>query len=96
MRHAELIGAILPTEKQSSKPMKTTHAYIKIGLPSLAAVMFTAASAAAAGMPRLSQFYAQHNIVSDVPGLADDTAADVVNERGLDAGDASTCWLPEN
>jgi uncharacterized protein (TIGR03118 family) len=96
MRHAELIGAILPTEKQSSKPMKTTHAYIKIGLLSLAAVMFTAASAAAAGMPGPSQFYAQHNIVSDVPGLADHTDANVVNAWGLDSGPTTPWWISDN
>ena len=96
MRHAELIGAILPTEKQSSKPMKTTHAYIKIGLLSLAAVMFAAASAAAAGMPGPSQFYAQHNIVSDVDGLADHTDSNVVNAWGLDSGPTSPWWFSDN
>ena len=76
--------------------MKTTHAYIKIGLLSLAAVMFTAASAAAAGMRGPSQFYAQHNIVSDVDGLADHTDSNVVNAWGLDSGPTSPWWFSDN
>jgi uncharacterized protein (TIGR03118 family) len=76
--------------------MKTTHAYIKIGLLSLAAVMFTAASAAAARMPGPSQFYAQHNIVSDVDGLADHTDSNVVNAWGLDSGPTSPWWFSDN
>ena len=58
--------------------------------------MFTAASAAAAGMPGRSQFYAQHNIVSDVDGLADHTDSNVVNAWGLDSGPTSPWWFSDN
>src|SRR5437867_12787675 len=53
-------------------------------------------TAAAAGMPGPSQFYAQHNIVSDVPGLADHTDANVVNAWGLDSGPTSPWWISDN
>jgi uncharacterized protein (TIGR03118 family) len=43
-----------------------------------------------------SQFYAQHNLVSDVPGLADLTDPNVVNAWGLDAGDTSPWWIADN
>jgi uncharacterized protein (TIGR03118 family) len=76
--------------------MKTTHIYIKIGLLLLGAAMFTVASAAAAGMPGPSQFYAQHNIVSDVDGLADHTDSNVVNAWGLDASPTSPWWFSDN
>jgi len=58
--------------------------------------MFTVASAAAAGMPGPSQFYAQHNIVSDVDGLADHTDSNVVNAWGLDASPTSPWWFSDN
>src|SRR5512132_677 len=76
--------------------MKTTHTYTKIGLLLLGVAMFTAASAAAAGMPGPSQFYAQHNIVSDVDGLADHTDSNVVNAWGLDSGPTTPCWFSDN
>jgi uncharacterized protein (TIGR03118 family) len=43
-----------------------------------------------------SQFYAQHNILSDIPGLADHTDANVVNAWGLDAGPTSPWWISDN
>src|SRR6266581_2980381 len=53
-------------------------------------------TAAAAGMPGPSQFYAQHNIVSDVSGLADHTDANVVNAWGLDSGPTTPWWISDN
>ena len=53
-------------------------------------------TAAAAGMPGPSQFYAQHNIVSDVDGLADHTDSNVVNAWGLDSGPTSPWWFSDN
>ena len=43
-----------------------------------------------------SQFYAQHNILSDIPGLADHTDANLVNAWGLDAGPTSDWWISDN
>jgi len=46
--------------------------------------------------PGPSQFYAQHNLISDVPGVADHTDPNVVNAWGLDAGDTSPWWFSDN
>jgi len=43
-----------------------------------------------------SQFYAQHNLLSDVPGLADLTDPNVVNAWGLDSSDTSPWWIADN
>jgi uncharacterized protein (TIGR03118 family) len=43
-----------------------------------------------------SQFYAQHNLVSDVPGLADHTDSNLVNAWGLDAGPTTPWWIADN
>src|ERR1700745_2455321 len=42
-----------------------------------------------------SQFYSQHNILSDIPGLADHTDTDVVNAWGLDSGPATPWWISD-
>ena len=55
-----------------------------------------AANHAGVGMPGPSQFYAQHNLLSDVPGLAAQTDPNVVNAWGLDAGDTSPWWISDN
>jgi uncharacterized protein (TIGR03118 family) len=46
--------------------------------------------------PGPSQFYAQHNIISDVPGLADHTDPNLVNAWGLDASPTSPWWIADN
>jgi uncharacterized protein (TIGR03118 family) len=46
--------------------------------------------------PGPSQFYAQHNIISDVPGLADHLDPNVVNAWGLDSGPTSPWWIADN
>jgi uncharacterized protein (TIGR03118 family) len=46
--------------------------------------------------PGTSQFYAQHNLVSDVDGLADHTDSNVVNAWGLDAGPTTPWWFSDN
>jgi len=51
---------------------------------------------ASVNMPGPSQFYAQHNLVSDVPGLADLTDPNVVNAWGLDSGPTSPWWIADN
>ena len=43
-----------------------------------------------------SQFYAQHNLVSDVAGLADHTDPNLVNAWGLDAGPTTPWWIADN
>jgi uncharacterized protein (TIGR03118 family) len=43
-----------------------------------------------------SQFYAQHNLVSDIPGLAVHTDPNLVNAWGLDAGPTTPWWISDN
>src|SRR5204863_3951134 len=43
-----------------------------------------------------SQFYAQHNLVSDIAGLADHTDPNLVNAWGLDAGPTTPWWIADN
>ena len=46
--------------------------------------------------PGPSQFYAQHNLISDVAGVADHTDSNVVNAWGLDAGPTTPWWFSDN
>ena len=46
--------------------------------------------------PGTSQFYAQHNLISDVDGVADHTDSNVVNAWGLDAGPTTPWWFSDN
>jgi uncharacterized protein (TIGR03118 family) len=46
--------------------------------------------------PAPSQFYAQHNLISDVDGVADHTDSNVVNAWGLDAGPTTPWWFSDN
>jgi uncharacterized protein (TIGR03118 family) len=55
-----------------------------------------AAPAAPVNAPGPSQFYTQHNLLSDVPGLADLTDPNVVNAWGLDSSDTSPWWIADN
>src|SRR5689334_15303832 len=43
-----------------------------------------------------SQFYAQHNLVSDIAGLADHTDPNLVNAWGLDSGPTTPWWVADN
>jgi uncharacterized protein (TIGR03118 family) len=54
------------------------------------------ASSEVAVAPGPSQFYAQHNLVSDVDGLADHKDSNVVNAWGLDAGPTTPWWFSDN
>jgi uncharacterized protein (TIGR03118 family) len=51
---------------------------------------------ASAQKPEHSQFYAQHNLVSDIAGLADHTDPNLVNAWGLDAGPQTPWWISDN
>ena len=51
---------------------------------------------ASAQKPGNSQFYAQHNLVSDIAGLADHTDPNLVNAWGLDAGPTTPWWIADN
>lgn len=55
-----------------------------------------AARAASVSMRGQPQFYAQHNILSDIPGLADHTDANVANAWGLDSGPTTPWWISDN
>src|SRR5256884_3147652 len=69
--------------------MKTTHAYIKIALPLLAAAMFTAAS------PR-SDTYSWTNFQSDIAGVAQHVDPNLVNPWGMVAWSTGTIWVSDN
>ena len=82
-----------------SKFMATIMIALFLGLVAvLITSQHTVVSARGAGvnMPGPSQFYAQHNLVSDVPGLADLTDPNVVNAWGLDSGPTSPWWIADN
>ena len=55
-----------------------------------------AAPAAGSGLRGPSQFYAQHNILSDIPGLADHTDSNLVNAWGLVSGPTTPWWIADN
>jgi hypothetical protein len=55
-----------------------------------------AAPAAGSGPRGPSQFYAQHNILSDIPGLADHTDSNLVNAWGLVSGPTTPWWIADN
>jgi uncharacterized protein (TIGR03118 family) len=46
--------------------------------------------------PAAAQFYTQHNLVSDIPGLADHTDPSLVNPWGLVASTSSPFWVSNN
>ena len=73
---------------------------ISIALISGARQTFVTASAAMSVEPIKavgpSQFYSQHNLVSDIAGLADHTDPNLVNAWGLDAGPTTPWWISDN
>jgi len=69
--------------------MKTTNHYIKIGLLSLAAAMFTATSARA-------DTYSWTNFQSDIAGVAQHTDPNLVNPWGMAASATGTIWVSDN
>ena len=46
--------------------------------------------------PAAGQFYTQHNLVSDIPGVADHTDSSLVNAWGLVASTSSPFWVSNN
>jgi uncharacterized protein (TIGR03118 family) len=88
IRCAALAAAILSVNKHV-KPMKTINHCTKIALLSLAAVMFTAASARA-------DTYSWTNFQSDIPGVAQHTDSNLVNPWGMAAGSTGTIWVSDN
>src|SRR5262249_51416848 len=74
---------------ETLKPMKRTHAYIKIGLLLLGAAMFTVASARA-------DTYSWTNFQSDIPGVAQHTDSNLVNPWGMAVGSSGTIWVSDN
>ena len=72
--------------------MKTTHAYTKIGLFLLGAVMFTVASARA-------DTYSWTNFQSDIAGVAQHVDPNLVNPWGMAASSTSSngvIWVSDN
>ncbi len=69
--------------------MKMTNQYIKIGLLSLAAAMFTATSA-------LADTYSWTNFQSDIAGVAQHTDSNLVNPWGMAASTNGVIWVSNN
>ena len=59
-------------------------------------VVASLAAPASSGLRGPSQFYAQHNILSDIPGLADHTDSNLVNAWGLVSGPTTPWWIADN
>jgi uncharacterized protein (TIGR03118 family) len=89
MHYPTLTAAIPKSEKTIIKPMKTSNAYIKIALLSLAVAMFTAASARA-------DSYSWTNYQSDIHGVAQNTDSNLVNPWGMAASPSGTIWVSDN
>src|SRR2546429_6512953 len=69
--------------------MKKIHAYTKIGLLLLGAVMFTVASARA-------DTYSWTNFQSDIPGVAQHVDPNLVNPWGMSVSPSGTIWVSDN
>src|ERR1700730_11630012 len=76
-------------EKTTINPMKTTYAYMKIGLLLLAAAIFAATSARA-------DTYSWTNFQSDIPGVAQHVDPNLVNPWGMAASPTGTIWVSDN
>jgi uncharacterized protein (TIGR03118 family) len=61
----------------------------------IAATLFLTAAAPAAAHPPIGG-YEQHNLVSNQPGVADNTDPNLVNAWGLSAGPTSPWWVSDN
>ena len=86
MRKQSSTGAI---SYKNIKPMKTIHAYARIGLLLLGAAMFTVASARA-------DTYSWTNFQSDIPGVAQHTDPNLVNPWGMAASANGVIWVSDN
>jgi uncharacterized protein (TIGR03118 family) len=82
-------GELLQRIAKNREPMKTTHAYTKIGLLLLGAAIFTVASARA-------DTYSWTNFQSDIAGVAQHTDANLVNAWGMAASTNGTIWVSDN
>src|SRR5215470_7925319 len=69
-------------------PMKTVHAYRKIGLL-LGAAMFTIA-------PARADTYSWTNFQSDIPGVAQHVDSNLVNPWGMAASGNGIIWVSDN
>jgi len=85
---AAVVDAIL-SENKYINTMKTPNHYTKIVLLSLAAAMFTAASARA-------DTYSWTNFQSDIHGVAQHTDPNLVNSWGMAASATGTIWVSDN
>jgi len=75
--------------EENRTPMKTIHAYTKIGLLFLGAAMFTVASARA-------DTYSWTNFQSDIPGVAQHVDPNLVNPWGMAASGNGVIWVSDN
>ncbi len=69
--------------------MKTTHAYIKIALPLLAAAILTAT-------PGRADTYSWTNFQSDIAGVAQHIDPNLVNPWGMSVSPGGTVWVSDN
>ena len=91
--HSENVSPSHGTEKAISFLMKRKLAYYR--RTALSAVCILLSSALVPGTKGATP-YVQHNLVSDVPGLADQTDANLVNPWGISMSSSSPFWVSNN
>jgi uncharacterized protein (TIGR03118 family) len=69
---------------------------LRIGLPALAVAVVAAAALVAVAPAAEDNSYVVHNIVSNIPGVADQTDANLENGWGLDSGPTTPWWVADN
>jgi uncharacterized protein (TIGR03118 family) len=84
-----MTGAIVLSETQIIKTMKTTNPYIKIAFALLAAAILTATSGRA-------DTYSWTNFQSDIAGVAQHTDANLVNPWGMTVSSNGIIWVSDN
>ena len=67
-----------------------------LGVATAAVVVSAVVAASPAGAHQKPNKYVQHNLVSDVQGMADLTDADLVNPWGLAQGPSTPAWVADN
>src|SRR5215467_15696294 len=72
--------------------MQTQNSYRRTTLSAVLIIFSTALPRTAAG----ANHYTQHNLVSDIPGVADQTDPNLVNPWGLSSSPTSPLWVSTN
>src|SRR5215467_16256902 len=72
--------------------MQTQNSYRRTTLSAVLIIFSTALPRTAAG----ANHYTQHNLVSDIPGVADQTDPNLVNLWGISMSSTSPFWTSNN